>query len=139
MKSPRRIRTEKEAFQFLQNNVPTLRDERRRSAIQRIKLAKQPNAEAKRIVEKYLHDKGSEIPANDLVDLSDVQELHARLIRRDGIIAEPHSSMLSKLELDIVTDGISPQDFKRRSALILSMEAALPKDMREREAEYLKQ
>ena len=128
MKFPRRIRTEKEALKYLNDNAPNLLGDRRQSASARIRSAKQPNVEAKRIVEKLRLEKYSEVAANDRVDLSDVQELRVRLFRRDGGVTEPHSSLLLKLEIDILTVGVSPQEFKRHSALIMSLASYVPKN-----------
>jgi len=96
MKSQRRIRTEKEAVQYLNDNVSSLSSERRRSAMARIRFAKQPNVEAKRIIQKYHLDKASSIAVNDQIDLSDTEELRVRLFRRDSIIEEPHISLLER-------------------------------------------
>ena len=139
MKSQRRIRTEKEAVQYLNDNVSSLSSERRRSAMARIRFAKQPNVEAKRIIQKYHLDKASSIAANDQIDLSDTEELRVRLFRRDSIIEEPHISLLESLERDIIICGMTTHEFKRRSSHILSIPSALPKRMRQAEMEYLKE
>jgi len=97
-------------------------------------MASQPIAEAKRIVVQHKTDRhGLELVRDREVDLSDVQELRVKLIRRDKGIWSPHTDYLYRMERDILTKGMTKGEFKRRSATVLKMEQPLNKKFRNAE------
>jgi len=130
--SPRRIRTERAARKVINSSMIPAR--RRATAYQRISKAKQPVAEAKRIIERYKTNRlGLELVHGRDIDLSDVQELRVKLIRRDKGIWSPHTDYLHRMERDILTKGMTKDEFKRRSATVLKMEQWLNKKFRHAE------
>jgi hypothetical protein len=56
---------------------------------------------------------------------ADVQELAARLIKRDGVVCSTIGSMLQKLDRQVAA-GLSRDAFEDRAAMILSTPSALP-------------
>lgn len=137
-KSPRRRRTEHEALEFLNDNAPAMPTGAKQLARARIKIATQPNREARRIVEQARKAKAAHIDVSEEIDLSDVQALWAQLIKRDGVVGSPHLEMLSDISYEIITGRMSAEEFRERAALILSIESALPKEFREREREFIR-
>ena len=132
--SPRRKRTERNAKAIL-NDAP-LTDQRRRAAYRHIKNAKQPIKTATKIAERALIDvDGQEIPVGSDLDLSDVQELRVKLLRRDFGIWPPHTDYLNRMEVDILSGAMTKQEFKRRSSVLLRMEQPLSKASRLAEQE----
>jgi hypothetical protein len=130
--SRRRRRTLKAARDIL--NGSAIPAGRRPSAYQRISKARQPVTEAKRIVDQHETDRhGLELVRDREVDLSDVQELRVKLIRRDKGIWSPHTDYLCRMERDILTKGMTKGEFKRRSATVLKMEQWLNKKFRHAE------
>jgi hypothetical protein len=130
--TPRRRRTLKTARRVI--NGSTIPAGRRPSAYQRISKASQPIAEANRIVVQHKADRnGLELVRDGEVDLSDVQELRVKLIRRDKGIWSPHTDYLHRMERDILTKGMTKDEFKRRSATVLKMEQWLNKKFRHAE------
>lgn len=100
-------------------------------------MSKQPVVEAKRIVDQDKTDRhGLELVRGREVDLSDVQELRVKLIRRDKGIWSPHSYYLHRMERDILTAGMTKDEFKRRSAVALNMEQPLKLRKKFRNAEW---
>lgn len=131
--TPRRKRTIRTAKAIIDGS--SLPIGRRRFAYRSLRRAGQPVREAKRIVQQYEADViGVERDADQLVDLSDVQELRVKLIRRDYGIWSPHTDYLARMENDILTDGMSWEEFKRRSVVVMKMVQPLEKSFRK--AEY---
>ena len=83
----------------------------RRGATSRIKKSGRPMATAKALVREFTERlKGCATPyaGEDIADLSDLQELRVRLLRKHGGIgfpSDPHVRMLSRLELNVI-DGL---------------------------------
>jgi hypothetical protein len=136
MKTARRKRTEKEAVQYFNDNTPQMRPEDRKTAKARIRFATQPNVEAQRIVDQANKAKIRSIVVADEIDLSDVQVLRVQLIRRDGLVSSPHLEMLASLERNIVTNGVTGEEFKQRAAYILSIESAVPENIQRLEKKF---
>jgi len=136
MSSTRRKRTEKEALEYLNENASPISQTDRKSAQSRIRLAKQPNVEARRIVDQARNAKAGNIDVAEEIDFSDVQALWVQLVRRDGVVGSPHFEMLSALGRDIVTKGLQAKAFKKRAKYILSIESALPKETQKLEREF---
>ena len=130
--TPRRKRTERAARKVINGSVIPARC--RASAYQRISKARQPIVEAKRIVDQHETDRhGLGVLRGQEVDLSDVQELRVKLIRRDKGIWSPHTDYLCRMERDILTKGMTKGEFKQRSATVLKMEQWLNKKFRHAE------
>ena len=66
------------------------------------------------------------------IDLSAAQGIRVKLIRRDGGVWFPQSTMLADLEISII-GGITQQEFKDQAAKILSLPQALPASFRKQE------
>ena len=131
--SPRRKRTERAARKIIKSSV--IPAGRRPVAYRQIRNAKQPVVEAKRIVNQQSVDRHKlDIVQDQEIDLSDVQELRVKLIRRDMGIWPPHTDYLNRIEIDILTRGMTSDEFKRRSAIALNMEQ--PIDKKKRYAEW---
>ena len=130
-KSRSRRRTESAAIELLFE--VRLAPAQRRSAIDRIRRAPQPTAEAKRIVAHAAREavrralNGNDLRPGAEVDHSDVQELRAKIIRRDGAIVEPYASLLRQLDGRIASDGVSRREFEEVASSLWAMPQALPK------------
>jgi hypothetical protein len=74
------------------------------------------------------------IPAGIGIDLSDIQDLRAKLCCRDRGIWPPHSDYLRRIKEDLLSGKLTKAEFKRRSVVLLEMEQPLSKEFRE--AEY---
>jgi len=89
-------------------------------------------AEAKRIVAQAnrqavrhaLHGNDARPPAT--VDHSDVQELRVKIIRRDGGIVEPHTSLLRRLDQRIATGAMNRGEFEEVASRMWAMRQVLP-------------
>jgi hypothetical protein len=138
MKTARRKRTEKEALQYLNDNSPPMPPAESKAAKARIRLSAQPNVEALRIVGQANKASAGVIVISEKADLSDVLELQVRLIRRDVVVSSPHLEMLNKLARDILTTGVSGNEFKKRATYILSIETALSKEFQRNEREFIR-
>ena len=127
LRSPRRRRTEKAAIELLDKEVRLSRKERN-SALARIRRARQPIPEVRRII---IHSRRRAVSgdirnSHDEIDFSDVQELRVKLIRRDGGIWDPQAVMLHRMDVDIGTEGMSRDQFQEQAGLALGMRQALP-------------
>ena len=119
VRSPRRRRTERLAIALL-DDAQRLSGAARDHAIGRIRLAKQPVAEAKRIVSHPARKAVTGIAQANAVDFSNVQELRVRIIRRDLILDSPQAMYLARMERDIATKGMTGSEFQRRAELLMS-------------------
>ena len=126
--SPQRRRTTRLAVEFLDQHC-RLSGQKRKRALDRIKVAKQPKAEARRIIEHAQRQALRMATAPAGPDLSDVQELIAKLTRRDGGLWPPQSHMIQRLSLDVLS-GMNVDDFQGRAALIFSMPQAISPGLR---------
>lgn len=132
--SKQRRRTLKKAREEI--NKAHLPPERRRSALARIHRAKQPVAEAKRIVQQYRTDRARVIvEPHQEIDLSDVQELRVKLIRRDKGIWSPHTDYLARMERKILAGEMTVEEFKKQSLVVLRMKPTLSKHFRKAECD----
>ncbi len=87
----------------------------------RIRNAKQPKSEANRLIRRLQGELVEGVFSNDnYLDLSDVQELRVKLIRRDRGIWPPHSDYLTKMEYMILDGSMTPKVFKEMSGLALN-------------------
>ena len=131
LKSRQRRRTETAAIELLSG--VRLTSGERRSAIDRIRCARQPIAEAKRIVDQADRQamrralQGNDARLAAKVDQSDVQELRVKLIRRDGGIVEPHASLLRRLDARIAAGAMTRDEFEETAARVWAMPKALPR------------
>ncbi len=134
-RSRQRKRTEKAAVDLLDREVRLSRIGRE-SAISRLRRAKQPTVEAKRIIAqaKRRAVAGQARNAHDGIGHADVQELRVRLIRRDGGIWEPQASLLREIDVRLATRGMTPKEFHERAALVWAMPRALPRRTMQAEA-----
>ena len=125
-KSRQRRRTETAAIALL-DGVCLTRGERA-AAILRIRRAKQPRGQAKRIIAKAIR---KVVAVNgDGIDHADVQELRVKLIRRDGGVWSPQSLMLRRMECRIVGEGMTRQEFDDLAAAVWRMPQVLPSGTR---------
>ncbi len=119
VRSPRRRRTEREAIALL-DGAQRLSGAARDHAIDRIRRAKQPAAEAKRILDHLARDAVAGIVQADEIDFSDVQELRVRIVHRDLILDSPQASFLARMERDIAAKGMTKEVFLRRAEVLFS-------------------
>lgn len=87
--------------------------------------AAQPKAEARRRVQFHHQQKLKRaISFESNLDLSDVQELKVRLIRKYGVLYESDAQMLAlkRMELDIASGTMTKNQFQTRSIAVLKME-----------------
>jgi hypothetical protein len=131
----RRRRTIKKARRLLDSS--SLHVDARRDAYQKVRSAKQPIKEAKRIVQHHEANR-LDVAAEYQrpVELSDVQELRVKLIRRDYGIWSPHTDYLHRMEKDILTTGMSWEEYERRAVVVMKMEQPLSKEFRKAERDY---
>ena len=120
--SRQRKRTEKQALELLKD--AGILAGRRRTLAARIRAARQPVAEARRIVEAAQRDA---VPIGEGLDFSDVQEIRAKLIRRDGGLWPPQSDMLARLDWLIASGELDRDGFEQMAGVVLAMPQALPK------------
>lgn len=123
--SPRRRRTIRAAEAVLDRELklpPTARPE----ALARIRRARQPVREAKRFIEHCKKVDLGETGRRD-PDLADVRELEVKLIRRDGSIWPPQSTMLNRLASQTAEGLITAEEFRSTAAALWAMPQTLPK------------
>ncbi len=133
-RSRQRRRTERAAIQHLDDHTQGFAKQRPK-AIARIRQARQPIAEAKRIVDqtdrrtvrRALQGNDARPPAK--VDQSDVQVLRVKLIRRDGRMVEPHASLLHRMEVRIATGAMTRDEFEDVTSRVWTMNQALPRSV----------
>ncbi len=123
----RRKRIENEAVKLLDGLG--LSPARRRHAIGRIRNARCPRVEAQRIVANATRDVVA--ASSDDIGLADVQELRAKLARRDGGVWSPQTLMLRRMECRIVREGMTRQEFDDLAAAVWRMPQVLPGGTRE--------
>ncbi|MEL0108352.1 MAG: hypothetical protein VW802_15590 [Rhodospirillaceae bacterium] len=124
-RSRQRRRTEKAAITLLDKQI-RLRALRRASAIKQIRNAKKPLTKAKQLIRHYSRSTLYKENTGS-IDLSDVQELRVKLIRRDGGIFPPQTDCLSKLEIQIIEGEVLKKEFQETAAEILNMPQVLSK------------
>ena len=124
-RSRQRRRTEKAAIKLLDKQI-RLKALRRKNAIKQIRDAKQPLTKAKQLIRHYSRSTLYKENTGS-IDLSNVQELRAKLIRRDGGIWPPQSDFLYKLEIRVIEGGITEKEFQETAAEILNVPQFLPK------------
>ena len=124
----RRKRTENEAVKLLDGLG--LSPARRRHAIGRIRNARCPRIEAQRIVDQAARADVAELGGDD-IGLADVQELRAKLARRDGGVWSPQALMLRRMDCMIVSSGITRQEFDGLAAAVWGLKQTLPGAVRE--------
>ena len=117
--TPRRRRTIKSAIELLDREL-RLPHARRRQCFQRIRGARQPKREARRLIEQHRKQLARGL-VNGEVDLSDVQEVLVKLIRRDLGICSPHTHTLRRMERIILKKGMTKQEFERMAGTVLGM------------------
>lgn len=130
--TPRRRRTVKAAKKVIADaSYPSWK---RSYAYARIRKAKQPVREAKAIVARHRADRHKiELTSGRAIDLSDVQELRVKLIRRDYGVWSPHTDYLNRMERDILSGTMTASELKRRSTVLFGMKQPLSKKFRKAE------
>jgi hypothetical protein len=112
----------------------------RRQAMLRIRRAPQPRREARRLINHHQSRVVGDVCRRDgNLDLSDVQEIVARIISRDTVICPLQSIMLKRLGRQIAQGSLTPAQFRANAATLLAMPQALPKKCRMAEASYLQE
>ena len=104
---------------------------RRRHVADRIRQARSPRAEAKKLIAGYL--RASIAIRAEAPDFSDVQELRVKLIRRDYWLDPQVSRLLTDLDRAVVR-GLTRAEFHRRAELIVKLRPTLPVAWRKAEA-----
>ena len=124
----RRKRIEREAIQLLDG--VRLTPSRRKWAISRIREARRPTVEARRIVAQAAR-RAVELEVDD-IGHSEVQELRARIIRRDGLLDIPPAMLLARMDRIIATFGMTKDAFAQLATLLFSeaLKPALPDFLR---------
>ncbi len=124
--SKRRKRTEATALKVLtEAGIPR---GRRRNFTDRIRAARQPVVEARRIAQAIQRASLPEI--GDGLDFSDIQEIRVRLIRRDGGLWPPQTDMLANLDRLLASGELSHEIFENMAVTVLGMPQALPRTCR---------
>ncbi len=118
-RSARRRRTEPEAIALL-DGAKGLSGMVRRHAVVRVRDAKQPVAEARRIVDHLAREAAAGIVQGDAIDFSDVQELRVKIIRRDRILDQPQAMLLARMDRKIALEGMTKTEFGRFAAILFS-------------------
>lgn len=131
-RSRQRLRTEKQALALL--DEARLPAAQRLAAVERIRAARQPLAEARRIIERVRRLQLRGILEGDGLDLSDVQELRVRLHRRDGGVWSPHADILARMERGIAAGDLDRPTFECMAATLLAMDQAIPASQRRQAA-----
>jgi hypothetical protein len=135
----RRKRTEREAIKLL--DAVHLSPSRRQWAITRIRNARQPNVEARRIVEHAEREMAAILagrldPNGEVedtpIELADVQELRARIIRRDGMLDQPQAMLLARMDRQVATKSMTEDESTKLTTALFSeaMRPALPLSVR---------
>ena len=136
----RRKRTERRAIKLL--DTVHLSPSRRQWAITRIRNARQPTVEAGRIVERAEREMAAILagrldPNGEVedtpIELADVQELRARIIRRDGMLDQPQAMLLARLDDRILETGMTVDELTKITTALFSeaMKPALPERVRQ--------
>ena len=119
--TPRRRRTIKSAIELLDREL-RLSPDKRQQYIQLIRRASQPKREARRLIEQHRKNLARGLVSDEKeIDLSDVQEVLVRLIRRDLGICSPHTNYLRRMERIILMDGMTRQEFELMAGTVLGM------------------
>lgn len=131
-----RQRTIRKALDYFDGEMPKI-FKGRSWALDRIRRAKIPGYEAKRLV-TVLRNKGVIAGVSDdgEPDYSDVQELRVRIIRAAGIVDAPQSSLLGKMDRMVARGEMDRAAFNRTAALVVRMPQALPVELRRLEAAF---
>jgi hypothetical protein len=127
--SKARRRAIKEALATLDGSV-RLTPSRRHYAVHRIQQARSPKVEAKRLIQGY---RQGAVALSTQPDLSDVEELRVRLIRRDHWLDPQVRRLLGVLDRAVAC-GLSRSEFQRRVAVIVQLKPTMPVAWRKAEA-----
>ena len=136
----RRKRLEREAIKLL--DTVRLTPSRLQWAINRIRDARQPTVEAKRIVKRAERERAAILAGrldaagkveDNPIQFADVQELWARIIRRDGMLDQPQAMLLARLDDRILENGMTVDEFTKITTALFSeaMKPALPERVRQ--------
>ena len=138
--APRRLRTLTAALDIIK--PLKLRGKKLQEAEERIFNAKQPKAEAKRLVKYHEREKSKRnTPLETEVDLSDAQELRVKLIRKLGCLyrSDPQAMLLGKIELKIADGTMTKASFQKLTAAALKMEIRdVDRKQRKSEAKWIR-
>jgi hypothetical protein len=130
-RSRQRQRAEQAAIRLLDAAVrwPA---QQRGAALQRIRRAKRPTVEARRIIAAHQrHEARRVVGDHDTIGYADVQELRVRFIRRDGGIWDPQASLLRDMDKRITSGGMTVEEFEGSAAAVWTMPQVLPEGARE--------
>ena len=126
-KSPRRKHTERVAIKHLKDGT-VLRGHARLRAIEEVRAARSPMVAAKGIISKLTKASSG----RGGLDLSDVQEIRVRIIRKHQILDTPQAMMCQRLDR-MVLKGCTRREFDRVAKIALNMPLAFPKHLAEAE------
>ena len=132
-RSRQRKRSENAAVAHLKKSIH-LSVYDRRAGEARIRGAKRPMVEAKRMIANY-QKRAVEIDGGP--KSADVEDLRRRLLSRDYLIDTPQQGLLHRLRV-MVAEGCTKAEFEKLAGIIWSMEPALPEEMRKAEVERLR-
>ena len=128
IKSRQRKRSEDTAIEFLKT-VVGLTPKRRQDAIRRIRAAPRPLLAAKQIAAEVAR-RAAKVDTSQ-PDYSTVQELRAKIIRRDGVLDTPHALLLLRMDRNIATNDITLSVFDRLSEAAWGMPCVIPAKCRD--------
>jgi hypothetical protein len=132
-RSRQRLRTERKALDFLSSKLD-LPPARRLKARHRIRSAKQPAREARRIISESLGHANDNLKAG--LDHSDVHELRVKLLRKDLVLCPEQSDWLNRLDRQIAAGTITRAGFDTQAENLLLMENSLPLQHRKAERDF---
>lgn len=128
----RREKTVQRAVKHFTDRMPG-RFQGRANAIDRIRRAKLPGYEAKRLVAHYerqgVNLEGA-TEADAPVDHSDAQEIKATLLRRDKFLDQPQAMMLARMDKMIAAGNIDRETFNAMASRVIKMKCQAARNIR---------
>jgi hypothetical protein len=137
----RKLRTISEAMEI---TAPLrLRGKELEDAETRILRAKQPKAEARRIVKSVMLKRAiRKFKVDDELDHSDVQELRVKFIRKNGYLfpSDPQALPFNRMDREIAEGKMTPKRFQEQAAAAMNMKVgSAERKIRKDEAKLLRQ
>lgn len=101
-------------------------------ATHRIRDARQPMTEARRLVEWFRRQDIADTVDADDIGFDSVQEIRTRIVRRDGIVDRPQAMLLARMDRLIATGEMDRAKYDKLAGAVLAMPLAFPKSKIER-------
>ena len=128
LKSRQRRRTEHKAVEVLDGAKAQLGGPRWQHAVSRIRRAKQPVVEARRIIARLDRDAAVGNVDIEVIDrvggtigYDDVQELRAQVIWRDGKLGNARRTLFSGMDRQIATRGMTRVEFHEAASRVWAL------------------